>query len=510
MPGIALFSDTLFPLKSRPPDVDSPEGILAVFHNALVTHATLSVDLAELIRASAAKLSTDDFKSQEASALFRKILSHDGDAGQMFRQMHDTGVLGKIVPYFEALTCKVEYDSYHEFTIDEHILLTIAHFDGLKSDPNENIRAVYRAIPRKMIMRLGLLLHDIGKALPGDHTVNGAIITETVCERLGLNLDEAERVRSLVHNHLKFHNLSLLREPQESDLRSFAVEVEDRENLDMLYLLTIVDIQCVGHKTFTAWKAFLLEQQHSRVAMLLNKPLTALAQTGEPAAVQTYEHDVLPEDREQLSRMASELEGGDGIRLLSEEFRGFERLAVCGHDQIGFLSNIIGCITSEGYNILSAKVYTIDDETAVDIFYLEPPGQPAISMSKRTDNLYRKWRDLTAGSTTADTLVADRIRTYPPPRLRGASKGEVKITADNESSAVHTIIEIDTPDNFGLLHRIARCMSEHRMNIVSARLSTRIDIAVDVFYVCGAEGVKITNAAVLDSLVNDLKKSLAG
>ena len=44
--------------------------------------------------------------------------------------MHETGLLSRLIPQFDTLTCKVEYDSYHEYTIDQHILLTLQTADA--------------------------------------------------------------------------------------------------------------------------------------------------------------------------------------------------------------------------------------------------------------------------------------------------------------------------------------------------------------------------------------------
>ena len=97
-------------------------------------------------------------------------------------------------------------------------------------------------------------------------------------------------------------------------------------------------------------------------------------------------------------------------------------------------------------------------------------------------NIDKKWRLLAQGDITADSLVVERISKYPPEPLRISSQQPpVRVQANNSASPLCTILEISTADNFGLLHKIVRCLSENRVNIVSARLSTRIDQAVDVF-----------------------------
>jgi [protein-PII] uridylyltransferase len=509
IPGIALYNGILFHVTATKTRYSDPVWIMTVFNTALTCHATLSTDLCEHISRASALLGSEDFKSQKIGQLVRTMLSFEGPVGRIFSQMHDTGVLAKLIPAFEELTCKVEYDSYHEYTVDQHILLTLSASDELAADPDEAIRAVYRGLPRRMLLRLALLLHDIGKALPGDHTVNGAVIAEAVCERLGLDEEETGRVCLLVHLHLALHNLAL-REPQEEPLREFARQVADRENLEMLYLLTIVDIRCVGQKTWTGWKAFQLQQQFERLLPLLS----TAADTRESRSIQldhelSYETGTLQEERERYRQWLAEIGQGDTIGLHGEQYRGFERITVCGNDRLGFLTDIIGCLTSEGYNILSARVYTVPGGKALDIFSVEPPEMPAIPQEKRLANVTRKWGRLAAHETRADELIRERLQKYPLQQLRGVQEQRVSVRADNSVSPRHTIIEVDTADNFGLLYTIAKCLSEHHLNIVAARLSTRIERVVDVFYVTTLTGEKVTDETLLSRLCDDLQKALA-
>jgi [protein-PII] uridylyltransferase len=197
------------------------------------------------------------------------------------------------------------------------------------------------------------------------------------------------------------------------------------------------------------------------------------------------------------------------LQLHNESFAGFERLTVCGRDRMGFLSDMIGCISSEGYNILSARVYSTDDGKVLDIFNLEPPARPRLSPETRMRNIDKKWRLLAQGDITADSLVAERISKYPPEPLRiSPQQPPVRVQADNSASPLCTILEISTADNFGLLHKIVRCLSENRVNIISARLSTRIDQAVDVFYVTDASKRKMTNQARIDPIIDQLLRAL--
>lgn len=510
-PGIAMCEGIFFTTDKHVESAIDPVWILTIFRQAMKYRATLSVALRNAIRSAAGGLTAEDFKSRQVGELFREICSYEGPAGHVFQLMHETGTLARIIPQFEDILCKVEYDSYHEFTVDQHILLTLVAADELTRDRDPVLARIYAKCDKRVVLRLGLLLHDLGKALPGDHVVNGTIIAETVCERLGLDDDESRRVRFLVYQHLSMSELCFRREPERNVLEEFAGVVGDVKNLEMLYILTILDIRCVGRNTWTAWKAFQMEQLYENVRNVLEArkpPVVSGGACGNEDWSVAYERDTLPEDRLRHSEWLRVLARGE-MRLYCDTFDGFERITVCGWDRMGFLRDIIGCMSSEGYNILGAHIFSMPDGKVLDVFYVEPPQYPVLSSDKRLSNIGKKWESIAGGKATADSLIGDRIRQYPLKPLRTVqSDADVLVNVDNESSHCTTIFEIKTADNFGLLHRIIQCLNKSNINISSARLSTRVDQAVDVFYITDAEGGKIVDEEKIKHLAGDLKAAL--
>jgi [protein-PII] uridylyltransferase len=307
-------------------------------------------------------------------------------------------------------------------------------------------------------------------------------------------------------------NMSLQREPDDNNIAEFARDIGDRDTLDLLYLLTIVDIRSVGPHTWTGWKAYQLEQLHDRVFQFLDNcgayRGAVISPADEAIPGSSYLRDNLPEDREKHNRWLSEI-GDKGLQLYHESFAGFERLTVCDYDRAGFLSDIISCFTAEGYNILSARIYSTVDGKVLDIFNMEPPDKPRVSAQKRISNIYTKWNLLKTEQMSADDLVRERLKKYPPSALRlNLQKQTVDVRVNNTESQMATIIEIDTADNFGLLHKITRCFHENQVNVVSAKLSTRNDRAVDAFYVTDMAKRKITGQEYTDRLIKSLTAAL--
>ncbi|MFO7568863.1 MAG: HD domain-containing protein, partial [Smithellaceae bacterium] len=499
-PGIALLDGIIFPGSRRALHLSHPEAVLTVFKQSLACQGTLSVELRNLIRHSLEAMPAGEFKSARAGNLFNEILAWPGRVGPTFLLMHETGLLSRMIPPFSSLTCKVEYDSYHEFTVDQHTLLAVCACDDLIQDEDPKIRSLYAELTDKRLLRLAVLLHDIGKAMPGDHAQNGAVMAEAIALRLGLSDDQIARIRFLVRHHLDLSDLSLLRDFDNHNLTVFAADVGDVDTLNLLYLLTIVDIRSVGHHTWSGWKAYQLDEIYDRLVGLLRE---GRCRREDAPVRQNLESDGFAET-ENCVPLSEE-----DIVLQQVLFAGFERLTVCARDRVGFLSDMIGCITSEGYNILSAKIHSSPAGGIRDVFYLEAPEKPRIAPQKRMENIRRKWRLIAGAHTDADTLVQDRLKKYPLPLVRAiAGQTAVTVRINNQDSAAATIVEISTADNFGLLHRIARCFFENRINIVAAKLSTRNDQACDVFYVTDAARNKITEDGKTRRLTDGLKKRL--
>ncbi len=508
--GVYMLDGILFLApKVLPPGAKDPLWILDIFKQALVFNATLSVELSNWIRSAMQSPASQDFRREEIDALFLEILSQDKGVGRVLSLMHDTGVLTGLIPAFGPLTCKVEYDSYHEYTIDQHILLSLAALDELDLDEDEGVRFLYARLTDRRLLRIVLLLHDIGKSMAGDHVANGTIIAEEMCDRLGLSEAEKRRVLFLIYNHLALSGLAFGRELEDRVVAEFAQKVENRETLDMLYLLTILDIRHVGYKTWTAWRASLLENAYDRTALFLLHTSASSADLASDIGVNSalYMLDTVPEDRKRHAEWLSGLRPGD-FKIELDSFVGFERLSILTFDRIGLFADITGCISSEGYNILSARAYSTPEGAILDIFHVEKDGVTSIPSERRIAGIRKKWDRIATGQATAGGLIEEWLRMYPPkkPRVMG-KKPSVRI--DNDISPSFTVLEIEAQDRLGLLYRMARCLSDLGVNIVSARLSTRIDRAIDTFYLTTATGERIIDPSAITSLTEALERAVS-
>jgi len=72
-----------------------------------------------------------------------------------------------------------------------------------------------------------------------------------------------------------------------------------------------------------------------------------------------------------------------------------------------------------------------------------------------------------------------------------ASKLQHRIVVDNHSSSFFTIVEVFTYDFPGLLFTVTDALFRSGLDIWVAKISTKVDQVVDVFYVRDFDGQKI-------------------
>jgi [protein-PII] uridylyltransferase len=91
-----------------------------------------------------------------------------------------------------------------------------------------------------------------------------------------------------------------------------------------------------------------------------------------------------------------------------------------------------------------------------------------------------------------------------------ADAASVTVRVDPDASDRATVVEVLAPDGVGLLHRLTRAIAELGLDVRTARVQTLADRAVDVFYLVGPGGGKITDATYLRELERALEHAVEG
>ncbi len=505
----------------------NPLLLLQAFVIADNHQAKLSPDLSRAIRNQASLLTTDSMRrSPEVKKLFFNILGQK-HAAPTLRALHRHGILEAYIPEFAPLTCLVQYDLYHRYTVEEHTFHCIEALESLADTTDAALQTLSELYERltandKALLTLALVLHDLGKDVgPGhaSHVYRSGELSTPICQRLGLSEAEDRLIQVLVVNHLVMNHLAQRRDITDVKVISdFAEVVGHVTHLEQLYLLTFADTSGVGPGVWTSWKgALLLELYHRTRAYFVRqaddtapsdhelrgrlKPQIVAAMAGHEATA--YVDAFLDGLPARYLRLTSPVHIAKHIRLTQPQLPApillyteadpeteATLVTICGEECRGLFSMITGTLSRHNLNILGAQIYTSKTGVAIDTLQVETLDHHAVTDQRMWDKLESELRAAVAGELSLDAVSnaphhlahTRQFRTFVEPP---------HVTIDNTSSDSHTVIEVKAQDSLGLLYNLTRVMYEHGLDIALAKISTEANRAIDVFYVTDGEGRKL-------------------
>jgi [protein-PII] uridylyltransferase len=495
--------------------------MMQAFNYAQTSGVPFSTTLQETIQLSLPAVNRAFLSSDEAAQGFLKILRAKGRVAAGLRLMHDLDFLGKFMPEFGRITCLVQHDLYHRYTVDEHTLRALETLDQLANSNSETLeryRNVYQSINDPAILHLGLLLHDIGKGLGGGHTEKGIKIADKVCARLRLGTKATEEVKFLIRQHLTMSQISQRRDlDDEKVIQGFVAQVGSLEHLNMLTLLTYGDISGVGPGVWNEWKDALLwelyikaravllpdEEEKRDVINLRQRIARMLAHEVDYNAVRNH-FSLLPAEYalsipSQTIIEHVRLVHALGTHTVKTTWRVNNQsrctdLHLCAHNHRGLFASLAGALTAKGVNILSVRLNTRADGLAVDSFKVRDTAGEAITDPARWEQIDSAIRRALSGDLDVEAAVLKRLRAQRNSRLqkrRLLASPVTRINWDNLASDKSTILEVRTADRLGLAYIIASTLTGLNLDIVFAKVATEKNLALDIFYVTNTAGEKL-------------------
>ena len=225
----------------------------------------------------------------EANKLFLELLLSRGLTEPVLRKMNETGALGRFIPDFGRVVAMMQFNMYHHYTVDEHLLRAVGVLSDLEAGRLPDFQQLFAETLPKIVNRkvlyLGLLLHDVAKGRKEDHSVAGRDVALALCPRLGFAPGETQTVAWLVEHHLLMSIVAQNRDISDPrTIETFAGVVQSLERLKLLYILTLCDIAAVGPNVLDAWKSQLLRQLYWETEVVLGGGHSAVDRKGRVAA----------------------------------------------------------------------------------------------------------------------------------------------------------------------------------------------------------------------------------
>jgi [protein-PII] uridylyltransferase len=478
----------------------------------------------------------DNFRNSTAVAeSFIKIL-RGKDVFKTLSLMHGLKFLERLIPEFGDITCKVQHDLYHVYTVDTHTLFAVRELERLKELYKKDfplLATLYEEAENPEALMLGILLHDIGKSLGKGHADKGARLVPEICTRLGLSDNSTNLVRFLVANHLLLADTAQYRDLYDEKLIiDFAKKAIDIERLNLLYLITFADVRAVGPDMWNNWKGALFQDLYFRALYVLEKGTFELAEADSKVArvkekvkailadINRQEVDNYfqllpvryflsnnPESIAQHLKTTRELKGRPYVmKVMQNRERQFTEIIVCTYDIHGLFSMITGVMAANSVNILGAQVNTLANGIALDILQVNNVFGEIITDEPKLREIEEDLLKVLTWEVQVEELVG-RMR---PSILDKKAKPKVatRVKIDNEVSDTYTVIDIRAQDRIGLLYTIASTITGLGLYIHISMVSTKGGEASDTFYVKDIFSQKIFNKERLEEIVDTVYSAI--
>jgi len=518
---------------------------LASQYNRRIDHATWTAIRNTMINSKEIEV------SRSVTEQFMALLSKPVRLGDQLRRLHRMRVLEKCIPAFHHARSLLQFNEYHKYTVDEHSLQTV-EFATEFAQESSTLGKTYSGLTNKGLLHLTLLLHDLGKGFPGDHSEIGETIARETAKLFGLSQHNTEVLAWLVLNHLRMAHTAFRHDLQDENvIVRFAAEVGSVEKLKMLFIMTCADLAAVGPNVLNQWKQDLITELFQKTKQQLSGESTGkyaqewitqksealLAQltafnTSNPSikaaeaskstklnkseqVCQSY-IDMLPPAllvKEQLSATAEYLQAV--MQIEDNQIKTWARfhpqqnvveyaIAAKSDSLAGCFHRITGVLSSQQNSILSVEIIQLPNGHVLDRFFVtdlasnqEPPAQRLNDIQEKINHSIQEQKASkpsfpTVWSGTSETSAAEL---NPMP---------AKVNLDNVTAEKYTIVTVFAYDRIGLLYKITKALYDLKCEIHLAKIGTYIDQVVDVFYVTDRENNKIDSKERLDNIQETL------
>lgn len=529
---------------------NDPSVILQLFETAGRRNVDIHPDALRAIDFRRNLIDADFRRAPENAALFLSLLDGAKAPAATLRLMNEAGVLGRYLPEFGGIVARTQFNMHHAYTVDEHTLRLVDEADDLlkgrhaEDMPRPSEVALGLSKHERRILMLTCLLHDTGKG-QGDQCIEGAQLSRRACRRMGQTKEVEDTVAWLVRSHLEMSETAQRRDISDPEtVAEFARLVGNVSRLDLLYVLTVVDIRSVGPGVWNDWKANLLRTLYgaaraylegredldgpARAASLEEQLLDRLppdmAKRVEPVLDRLGDGYWLAFDMADLVRHARFMDriadvGGEdetgaplfGVRTRVDLPHDATELWVMCADRHGLFADLTRAIAACGASVAGARLHTGPTDgqgraQVMNVFYLQNADGKAFGARNETARKTLAARTRAAIVDGADDMVipaalgSRRAEAIPvPPRVRFAQA----------ASGEALIIEVEGRDRPGLLWEIAAVLRDHDLEVLSAHIEGLGEKAVDAFYVHRPDGSAVLSDPVKRKVRADLKAILS-
>ena len=483
----------------------------------------------------------DKFRADiRARSLFMEIIRQPRRIGHELQRMHRYGVLAAYLPEFARIEGLMQFDLFHVYTVDEHLLfvvLTMRRFSyPLQSDDQPAlVREVIERIPKLELLYLAGLYHDVGKGSGRDHSDLGSEEAAAFCLGHGLSAYDTALVAWLVSNHLVMSSTSQRQDIYDPlVLQQFAQVVGNQTRLDYLFLLTIADIRGTNPQLWTSWKRTLIfdlyagtrralqsrseapRMRSERAAENRGTALALLAAEGVEEATVAPLWETLTEEYFQRHRpvelawhaaaiLATRPDELPLVEVNTFEGVGGTSVFIYAKDMDFLFAIAAATLDRLRLDVQDARIITSRAGYTLDTFIvLEAETRALVTDPDRIQELRRRL----GSALQSGQIPTTRTAPAQSRRLRNFSV-EPKVEFSPPDSLGRTMMEFVAADRPGLLSLVGRAMQQQGIRLHDARISTIGEKVEDFFYVTDIDNHPLEDAGRREALRSAILAALS-
>jgi len=480
-------------------------------------------------------------ESPEHKAMFLEFLRSPYQITRMLRRMARYGFLGNYLPEFGRIIGQMQHDLFHAYTVDAHTLELIQNIRRFLTGNYEEkfpvSSRVARRLPKKEIIYIAGLYHDIGKGRGGDHSELGAVDAEAFCRRHGLSDRDTALVTWLVKNHLLMSAVSQRKDISDPDvIQQFAQHVGDQQRLDYLFTLTVADINATNPTLWNAWRSSLLRQLYTESKRALRRGLENPVDKQEwiketrMVAVDLLEYrGFTPEELDELWRERGDdyfmRERAEDIAWHTEAIAGHhdqnQPLVLAKHTNDSSVANatqvfiharsrphlfslVCAALEQLDLSIHDARIYGASAGMTLDTFFvLDSSGETIEHDTDRTRHIIAELTRALVENPDKTVVIARRT-----PRQFKSFSVPTRAHITQDTSKNISVLEVISPDRPGLLARLGTVFVDFGIEVQTAKIQTLGERVEDLFFITDSQQQPITSREQCEAIEVAIRNAL--
>lgn len=480
----------------------------------------------------------DSFRNDLANtSLFIEILKTPHNLHETLNAMLKYNVLGRYLPPFGEIIGQMQHDLFHSYTVDAHTIRLIKNLIQLEQPIAQKefplASRLVRNIPKREILYVAGLFHDIAKGRGGDHSELGAQDALEFCEHHHFSERDTKLVSWLVENHLLLSMTAQKRDIDDPEvIHEFAKRIPSLTHLEYLYVLTVCDIAATNPTLWNSWRATLLQQLYIETRRAIRRGLEqpvdrndwiratkqevrnllfdqGFAEKEVEKLLNSFEDDYFLQDSTadivwQISEVLSHGDSSDPLIIIRDtktQFGdGFSQIMVYIPSKNNLFAATTAVLEQLNLSILSARISASrGDFNLSNYIVTDAHHQPLAKDADRREHVRQKLFDELDDPDDYPEIIQRRT-----PRQLKHFSFPTEVTFSNDMINQRTIMEVVTPDRPGLLARIGLILLNHNLTLINARIATLGERVEDVFIISDADGEPISEASLCKTLQHEI------